>query len=122
VEEFPDFPEARDCCLEIVEFLSATPYEFCSHLTFVSIDNLTGNKWSPQLIGLCVGFLITPSLNALCCGFEFIDDDGGQYVLDQEDVELSTKEGVLIHPITGEAVKDPSNKVYPFFYPGDAFK
>ncbi|HNG60999.1 MAG TPA: hypothetical protein PKZ52_14335, partial [Cellvibrionaceae bacterium] len=95
--------------------------EVC-HLTYYSFLTLLGSGFSGEVLIDTLRYLTGNRANVLKTHFELIDEMDNAYVLDPPLVLQLQKNGTLYHPVTGELVSDPDNKVHLFFSPSDDFK
>lgn len=84
-------------------------------LTYTSLQKMSGRDEIDYLLIAAVNFL-TSSTNAILKAHgHFVDDDGEDYQLSDEDFDHLLMTGELIHPKTGEEVVSPKDMVSPVF-------
>lgn len=115
-------PAMEAVCLKIVDYLERRSFQEVCHLTHYSFLTLLGIGCSDEVLLDTLRYLTGNRANVLTTHFELIDEMDNAYVLDSPLVSQLQKTGNLYHPVTGELVIDPDNKVHLFFSPSDDFK
>lgn len=115
-------PAMEAVCLKIVDYLERKSFQEVCHLTHHSFLTLLGNGCSDEVLIDTLRYLTGNRANVLKTHFELIEGVDDAFVLDPPLVSQLQKTGNLYHPVTGELVSDPDNKVHLFFSPSDDFK
>ncbi|OEU52308.1 MAG: hypothetical protein BA861_07005 [Desulfobacterales bacterium S3730MH5] len=120
-EDWGDSPQSR-ICLTILDYIRTYPGGRLSHITPGSLHRLFGGEYDdPHILG-AAQYLCGDRVRILDIRFELIDTDDQTFVLDNEDIREAEETGCLIHPETGDPVKNFKNKVFIFFEPSTAAK
>jgi hypothetical protein len=115
-----EHPACR-ACIRIIDYMHALPEDELSMLTFTSLKNAAGEQEINQRIVDAVTLLSSTSIHALDTHLLFIDDDEQEFEIPKGELAEARREGVFIHPNTGEPVADFEAKIIPFFVPSKRF-
>ncbi|NEO83840.1 MAG: hypothetical protein F6J87_06195 [Spirulina sp. SIO3F2] len=117
-KDWSESPQAK-ICEEILEYLISYKNPEKLHLTYGIIKKILSNGYSDIHILQALQYLSGDRVPLLKSKFEMIDDCGDEYLLDDEDVAVAQKTGVLFHPEKEEVVEDFENKVFIYFIASD---
>lgn len=112
---------AVDFCLKIIDYISALPVEQMQMLTFQSMTNAVGLKEVDDTILRAVSLLASTSIDALETKLLLIDDDEREFDIEKGELAEARKTGFLVHPATGEQIRDFETKIIPYFVPSERF-
>ena len=116
---WPDVP-AADLCVRILDFMMSVPTDQLQMLTFRELTDATGQgNVTPDLI---TALSILKEMSLLDARALFVDYDETEYELEPSELFEAQVSGILIHPHTGEEVKNYQKRVIPFFTPSDKFR
>ena len=114
-EDWGDSPQSHICNLVFQYLLSRKK---AKHITYHRFKVLVGVNYLDEQILEAINYLCGSRVNLLSAKFEFID---GERVFPVEvgDVKEADSSGELVHPETGELVKNYKEKVSIYFEPTD---
>jgi polyphosphate kinase len=116
LEDWGAKPQSK-ICLAVLDYLLRVPLNDVCHITYGSLRQVIGQEYTDIELLKSVQYLCGDRANLLEIGFELIDSNDEIYELSNSDVNLAKKTGDLIHPETGEYVKNFEEKVHIYFKP-----
>ena len=108
-------------CLDIIDFVASKPVEQLRFLTFTTLSQAAGRE-SVDTEVLAAINLLTASRLAIFDSHAMLIDDESEHELSPEEFADARKNGLLIHPETGEEVPNFEEHVIPFFTPTEELK
>lgn len=111
---------AEALCLAILQYMLGQPSQKLSMLTFADFISIAGRENVDGELMRAISILVS-SVDALDTRYMFIDDDGEEFELDDEEIAEARKTGLFVHPETGRPVDEYERKLFPFFTPSRAF-
>lgn len=115
LEEALGQSQAAHLCVLLVDHLVHLDDAHSHMLTYTSFQKMVDHPEIDPVLVNAVHFLTSSRFALLEAHGQLIDDDGGEYTLEDEDFSELLKSGELVHPQTGELVHDAREKVMPFF-------
>jgi hypothetical protein len=109
-------------CVRIIEFVAELPSDQRVMLTFRSLCEATKKDSVDDELLRALTILISSRIAALTAWGLLVDDDETEYVIDPDTLATARREGLLVHPETGEAVSEFEARVMPFFAASKRFE
>lgn len=103
-------------CIAILNYLFHDKRKNISHITYATLRKVTGDLYNDDDFMRAIQYLCGDRVKLLDVKFELIEDEK---FFDISNIELKEAEetGELVHPETGELIKDYQEKVFLYFQP-----
>lgn len=118
LDRWSDVP-AAGICMKILDFVESTPTNELSFLTFTTLCRAAGKDKVDMDLLAAINILAGSRLALLDPHALFVDEDENEHELSREQISEARATGTLIHPETGEPVKDYEQHLIPFFSPSE---
>lgn len=109
---------ASEVCLSIIDFIVSNPSNKSSFLTYNSIARISDSDGSDVNDLIRAVSILSGRFSALKMHFVFIDEQGAEFPLPDEDAKDILSDGYYVHPNTRERIEGISKYIYPY-YEGD---
>jgi len=103
-------------CIAILDYLFHDKRKNISHITYTTLRKVTGDIYTNEDLMIAIQYLCGDRVKLLDVKFELIEDE---QFFDISNIELKEAQetGELVHPETGELIKDYQEKVCLYFQP-----
>lgn len=110
-----------EICIAILNYLFHDKSKNITHITYTSLRKVTGDKYANEDLLMAIQYLCGDRIKLLDAKFELIENE---QLFDISNIELkeARETGVLVHPETGELIKDYEDKVFIYFQPSSLSK
>lgn len=102
-------------CLKLIDALYEVDEAEGKFLTFTMLQKMVGCDEIDSKFVEAVQFLTSSTYSVLHAHGQFVDIDGSEFTLSDQEFNEVLLSGSLIHPRTGDEIKDARGDVIPFF-------
>jgi hypothetical protein len=113
---------ALPLCLKILDFVANAKYREDEVLTYRTLARAAGRDHVDEELLKAVTILVTSTARVLDANAYFVDEYEHQHSLSRAEVEAAISEGYLIHPETGDKVRNFEARVIPYFTKSDRLR
>ncbi len=85
-------------------------------ITYASLRKITGDKYANEDLMMAIQYLCGDRVQLLDVKFKLIENDNF-FDISNSELKEARETGELVHPETGELIKDYEEKVYIYFQP-----
>lgn len=106
---------SADTCVRLAEALLALEPRETEFLTYTTFQKLLNKDVIDPPLMSAVFFLTSSTHSMLTAHGQFIDDNGDEFPLDDEQFQMALKTNTVVHPRSGELINDANSQVSPYF-------
>lgn len=114
-------PEVTRICLDLIGYLTSQPASKKLHLTYSLLKAQLKPSSDTELL-LAIQYLSGDAVGVLEMKFEFADESGEFFPVDDVTVAEARNTNVFYHPLTGEPVPNFQSAILVYFTPGSALR
>lgn len=107
--------QTAETCVNLIDALLSLPPQEGSFLTLSSLQNLLDSNEIDENLVRAVQFLTSSQFHLLKAHGQFVDNDGTEHTLDDEEFDEVLLNGTIAHPSTGNVLDNARDMVVPFF-------
>lgn len=107
-------------CVTILDFIDARPRKDSSHLTFNVLAKIVGQSSVNQEL-LAAVTILSAHFTALNLRFLFIDEDGAEHYLDDDEAKDWIQGDVVAHPESGKLIQEAEKYLFPYYEGNKSF-
>lgn len=111
--------EIGELCASILDFVASRPPDHLQMLTLRTLTHAAGKEKFDAKVLSAVTILSTSEFSFLDPHTLFIDDDDEQYEIPLTELAEARAAGSLVHPESGEIIRDFEEKIVPYFVPSN---
>ncbi len=108
-------------CIAILDYLIRNNTKPLSHITYGSLRKMVGEDHDNHDMLLAIQYLCGDRTHLLEAKFELIDNDN-YFDISNFDLSEARETGQLLHPETGELIRNFEDKVFMYFQPSSLVK
>jgi len=106
---------SADTCVRLAEALLELAPSEAEYLTYTSFKQLLNKDEIDQPLISAVYFLTSSTFSILTAHGQFIDENGDEFPLDDDQFQSVLMTNTVVHPRSGEIVKGAKSLVSPYF-------
>lgn len=107
--------QISEVCARIIDFVASNPESRSRFLTYAALGRIAGVKEGEVEQLVKAVSILSARFNILTMHFVFIDGEGNEYPLEDEDARMIMQDGYLNHPDSNERVDNISAFLYPYY-------